>query len=137
MRASRGFTLLEAIVALAVLSAAGLAMFAAMSQSMQMIRRAQEARAHDSAMREALAVAQTIDPMARASGEQALGDYELRWRARPVEPSRDNATGFLEPGYYQVGLFDLRLELWRQGELVRSFDTRRTGWRQVREPPAL
>lgn len=137
MRRSEGFTLLEAIVALAILAAAGLAMFAAMTQSMQMLRRAQEARAVDAALRNALAVAERIDPMARATGQQELGDYQLRWRATPVEPPRDNMTGYLEPGHYEVGLYDLRLELWREGALARSVAVRRAAWRQVRQPPAL
>lgn len=137
MRRSRGFTLLEAIVALAILAAAGLTMFAAMTQSMQMLRRAQEARELDAVLRNALAMAERIDPMARATGEQPLGDYELRWHATPVEAPRDNATGFLAQGYYRVGLYDVRLELWREGAMVRSVDIRRTAWRQVREPPPV
>lgn len=137
MRRSDGFTLLEAIVALAILAAAGLAMFAAMTQSMQMLRRAQEARAVDGALRNALAIAERIDPMERSTGEQDLGAYRLRWRAMPVEPLRDNTTGYLEPGYYRVGLYDLRLELWRDGAIARSVDVRRSAWRQVRQPPAL
>lgn len=137
MRPSRGFTLLEAIVALAILAAAGMSLFAAMSQSMQMLRRAQEARAVDAALRNALAIAESIDPMERERGEQPLGDYVLRWSAVPVEPPRDNATGYLQPGYYRVGLYDLRLELWRGATLERSLDVRRTAWRQVRTPPAI
>ena len=51
----RGFSLLEAIVALAILATAGLALFAAMSQSVQMVARAENARLSDSAVRNAVA----------------------------------------------------------------------------------
>lgn len=137
MRASRGFTLLEAIVALTILAAAGLALFAAMSQSMQMLRRVQEARAVDAAVRNAIAVAERIDPMAHDRGEEPLGDYVLRWHAVPVEPPRDNTTGYLEPGSYEVGLYDVTLELWRGNAFERSIDVRRAAWRQMRKPPTL
>ena len=43
LRVPRGFSLLEAIVALAILATAGLALFAAMSQSVQMVARADAA----------------------------------------------------------------------------------------------
>jgi general secretion pathway protein I len=134
MRSSRGFTLLEAIVALAVLAAAGLALFAAMAQAMQMLQRAEHARAVDAAMRDAIALSERIDPLDRKGGELALDPYVVRWAARPVEPVRDNVTGFLQPGLYQVGLFDVRLDLWRDGRIERSIDVRRAAWKQVRQP---
>lgn len=133
MRPERGFTLLEAIVALAILAAAGLSLFAAMSQSMQMLRRADEARELDAAMRNALALIEHIDPAA-ARGEAPIGDFQLRWSAEPVEPPRDNATGYLQPGLYRVGLYRVRIEIVRDGDVQRSVDVRRVAWQQVRQP---
>lgn len=134
MRPDRGFTLLEAIVALAILAAAGLSLFAAMSQSMQMLRRADEARALDAAMRNALAVIEHVDPMATPRGEAPIGDFQLRWSAEPVEPPRDNTTGYLQPGLYRVALYRIRMEIVRDGEVHRVVEVRRTGWQQVRQP---
>lgn len=136
-RRARGFTLLEAIVALAILAAAGMALFAAMSQSLQMVRRAQQAREADAALRNALAWTETINPMESPRGEQALGEWVLRWRSDPVEPPRAGATGFLQPGLYQVGLYRMHLELWRGGALQREVELRRAGYRQVRKPVQL
>lgn len=134
---ARGFTLLEAVVALAILAAAGLALFAAMSQSLQMVQRAQFARETDTALRNALAWTDQVNPMVEPEGEQAIGGYLLRWTSEPVEPPRDGATGFLAPGLYEVGLYRLRLELWRDGELAREATLNRAGYRQVREPAQL
>lgn len=134
MRRERGFTLLEAIVALAILAAAGLSLFAAMSQSMQMLRRADEAREVDAALRNALAVIERIDPTATARGEAPIGDFQLRWSAEPVEPPRDNVTGYLQPGLYRVGLYRVRIEIARDGAVRRAVEVRRVGWQQVREP---
>lgn len=136
--AHRGFTLLEAIVALAILAAAGLALFAAMSQSLQMVRRAQDAREADAALRNAIAWSERLDPMDTPDGEQALGGgWRLQWHAALVEPLHDGATGYLQPGLYQLGLYDLQLELWRDGVLRREATLRRVGYRQVRHPEAL
>jgi general secretion pathway protein I len=134
---ARGFTLLEAIVALAILAAAGMALFAAMSQSLQMVQRAQQARDADAALRNALAWSEEINPMQTPSGEQALGDWTLGWTSEPVEPPRDGATGFLQPGLYQVGLYRLHLELWRDGALQRDVVFHRAGYRQVRKRTQL
>lgn len=133
----RGFTLLEAIVALAILAAAGMAVFAAMSGSMQMLGRAEQARELDAAVRNALAWSEQINPMEQTRGERPLGAFELRWQAEQIEAPRDNATGYLVPGLYQVGLYRLRLELWREGVLAREVTLRRVGYRQVRKPAVL
>jgi general secretion pathway protein I len=134
---ARGFTLLVAIVALAILAAAGMALFAAMSQSLQMVQRAQRARAADAALRNALAWSERINPMEAPRGEQALGDWELRWTSDPVEPPRDGTTGYLQPGLYQVGLYRLHLQLWRDGAMQREVEMRRAGYRQVRKASKL
>ena len=136
MRPERGFTLLEAIVALAVLAAAGLALFAATSQAMQMVGRAESARRLDAASRDALARLEAIDVVAESRGRFEAGGFDAEWRAEPVEPPRPNSTGFLEPGLYEVGLYAVRLELREAGRIERTLDVRRAGWRQVREPVA-
>jgi general secretion pathway protein I len=134
-RAAAGFTLLEAIVALAILAAAGMALMAAMSQSLQMVERAKQAREADVALRNALAWTERINPMETPRGEQALGaGWTLRWEAEPVEAPLDAATGTLQPGLYQVGLYRLHLSLWRDGALAREATMRRAGYRQVRQP---
>lgn len=133
MKASRGFTLLEAIVALAILAAAGLALFAAMSQSLQMVQRAEHARVMDVALRNAIAWSERINPMQSPQGEQPLGEWTLRWSSEPVEAPRDGTTTSGQPGLYQVGLYRLRLELWRNGRLEREAELRRAGFRQVRQ----
>lgn len=136
MRHSDGFTLLEAIVALAIMAAAGLALFVAMSQSMQMLQRAERARALDSALRDALALAERIDPVTEPRGARTVQGYALRWSASPVEPPRDGVTGHLQPGLYEIGLYRMRLELWRDGVFQREVEIRRAAWRQVRQPIA-
>ena len=137
MRRERGFSLLEAIVALAILAAAGLALFAAMSQSLQMVGRADRAREVDAGLRNALAWMERVNPMEDPQGEQDLGAFELRWSAEPIEPPRDGATGTIRPGLYEIGLYRTTLQLWRDGALEREAVVHRVGYRQVRYPESL
>src|SRR5690606_38228324 len=104
-RAQRGFSLLEAIVALTILATVGMALFAAMSQSTQMVARAEDVRLADSALRNAAAWMASVNPAETPQGEQQLGDVTLRWSAELVEPMHDATTGYLQPGLYQVGLY--------------------------------
>ena len=134
---ARGFSLLEAVVALAILAAAGMALFAAMTQSVQMVGRAERARDVDLALRNSLAWVERVNPMDEPTGEREVGDYVLRWRAEALEDPRDGTTGYLQPGLYQIGLYRLHLELWRDGVLEREAELNRTGYRQVRKPQAL
>ena len=134
-RRARGFTLLEAIVALAILAAAGMALFAAMSQSLQMVQRAEAARDADAALRNAVAWMEQINPMEQPSGEQAIGGGgSLHWRSDLVEPPRDGETGYLQPGLYQLGLYDMTLTLVSDDEVRHEARLRRAGYVQVREP---
>jgi general secretion pathway protein I len=108
-------------------------LFAARSPSLQLVLRAQPARDVHRALPTALAWSERINPMLEPDGEQALGDWSLHWAAVLVEPVHDGATGSMQPGLYQVGLYRLDLQLWRGGRLQREASLRRAGFRQVRQ----
>jgi general secretion pathway protein I len=133
----RGFSLLEAIVALTILASAGLALFAAMNQSVQMVARAEAVREGDAAIRNAVAWMETVNPALQPVGEQELGEVLLRWSAEPIEPPQDSMVGPINPGLYEVGLYRVRLELSRDGRTLADTEIRRVGYRQVREQVAL
>lgn len=130
---SRGFTLLEAIVALAILAAGGMALFAALNSALRSIERADAASRLDTATENAVAWLDALNPMTSPKGEQRMGAYRVTWVAEPVEPVRDNLTDYLQPGLYEVGLYDVRVEIWGGSRVERNFVLRRAGYRQVRQ----
>lgn len=137
-RASQaGFSLLEAIVALTILATAGLALFAAMNQSVQMAQRVETARVADSAVRNAMAWMETVNPSLTPEGEQRFGDVSLRWRSELLEPARDAMTGHLQAGLFEVGLYQVTLELSLDDRPLTTAQMRRVGYRQVREPSVI
>ena len=131
---ARGFSLLEAIVALAIVATAGLALFAAMNQSIQMALRAENARKTDTAMRNALAWMETVNPAITPEGKQQLGELSVEWQSEPVEPLRDAASGYVQTGLYQVGLYDVTLHIHAGPGVESSFHLRKVGYKQVLEP---
>lgn len=136
-RESRGFTLLEAIVALAILAAGGMALFAALNTSMRSIERVDAASQRDTATLNALSRIEQLNPMLEPQGDEALGAWRLRWTAAPVEPPRDGLTDYLQPGYFEVGLYRVDVELLSGTRVEHRFVVRKAGWRQVRFPEAL
>lgn len=135
-RVARGFSLLEAIVALAIVATAGMVLFAGMNQSVQMAMRAENSRKADTAKRNALAWMETVNPAQVPSGEKQLGDMSLEWKSEPIEPPRDAMTGYLQAGLYEIGLYDVTIDIRTDG-VSSSFNLRKVGYKQVREPAQL
>lgn len=136
-RSQQGFSLLEAIVALAILASVGLALFAAMNQSLNMVARAEVVRERESVLRNVVSWAQVINPGVQPQGEQLLGDVLMRWRSEPVEPPRDASTGHVRAGLYRVGLYRMHIEVDRDGQPLAELELRRVGYQQIRRPEAL
>lgn len=100
-------------MALVLISTAGLALFSWMNINLDAasrLRARDAARAHQAA---ALALAQTLNPLRRASGEAELGDgLRMRWTAQPLSPLTNVAPlpgGTLTS--FRVQMFEMRIEL--------------------------
>lgn len=137
MRGQRGFSLLEAIVALALLASVGMALLEWLNSSLISLRRVQEAAAVQSAARSALAYLETINLMVTPEGETELGEWRVRWQAREVEPAREGAGYPSGVGLFDVGLYDTQVRLERNGRTIEEFVLRQVGYRKVREQQAL
>lgn len=136
-RDHHGFTLLEAIVALAILAAGGMALFAALNTSLRSIERVDAAARRDTATQSALSRIENLNPMLQPTGDEPLGDGRMRWTATPVEAPRDGLTDYLQPGYYELGLYRVEVELLSGTQVDHRFVVRKAGWRQVRFPESL
>jgi general secretion pathway protein I len=133
----RGFSLLEAIVALALLASVGMALLGWLNSSLIGLRRVQEVAAAQAAVRGALAYLETINPMATPEGETELGEWRVRWQAREVEPAREGAGYPSGVGLFDVGLYDTRVWLERDGQAIEEFVLRQVGYRKAREQESL
>jgi general secretion pathway protein I len=132
---SHGFSLLEAIVALVILTSAGMAVFAWFNASFMSFQRIEAARQRDEAVRSALGLLETINPMLAPSGEQRLGDYAVSWQAREVEAPRDGMNFMGAVSLYRVGLYLTQVEVRRLEEPLARFELRQVGYEQVRQIP--
>lgn len=114
IRARRGFTLIEVIVALVILSTSGLVMFAWLNQNLETARRVQEAQQRAQLQLEGLAWLAKVNPHVEPEGERAEGGLTLSWRATLVEEPRGEFDfgGALFPRW-QLALYRVDAKLKR------------------------
>ncbi len=128
---TKGFTFVEAIVAVVVMGIAILPIMALLSQSLSQLTAAGEANERAAAMESALAIIDPVNPLQFPNGSTSMGNTELNWTSSLlVEP---NETVQLRAGLagYSVGFYDVIVSLSKNGELWFSFNTRKVGYRRI------
>lgn len=115
-RRQRGFGLLEALVALVLLSSIGFTLLAWVQQNLDGMQRMREFYAVQDARRSLLEWSYRLNPMETPEGEAELGAWQVRWKAQARgEPV--SQTGYPQGiGLYDVALYDVELSLYRPPE---------------------
>jgi general secretion pathway protein I len=130
-----GFTLLEAIVALAIMATVGLALFTWIAQGIDTARRLQAATERADMQMKALALVERVNPAQQFDGTIVVDDLSVEWRSRPQEPLRP-VYGFVGGGksasIWQVGLFvmDVTARSTKPAGEMIQFELLKAGWRQ-------
>ena len=130
----RGFSLLETVVAMALLAATGMALFGLFNTNMITLTRAGDVSAQVPVVRHAMEKLTAINPAVAQEGRFAVGDHEVRWTAELVEPMRSSQSPIGDRGPYLVGLFDLEFRVYRQGDQLGAWRMRHVGYRDLRAP---
>jgi general secretion pathway protein I len=107
----RGFTLLEAIVALVLLTTAGLALFSWINAGFDSLQRIERANRLAAAEINALEFMRNINVMDKPEGRASLGNVEMRWRATQVTAPRPNVGDTREASVFVVALYDTQIVL--------------------------
>lgn len=129
----RGFSLLEAMVALVVLSSAGMVLFSWINASIVSLRRVEDANVRSAATINALEFMQSVNPMLRPQGSMDLGAYELRWQSRELTTPLDGADYPRGIGPFQIALYDTTVSLHQHGGAYWfEFNLQQVGHRRVR-----
>ena len=130
----QGFSLLEAIVALTIMATCLLALYAWLSTSTFAINRVRASAFSLQDARAALAVIETVNPMAEPSGNRKLPPLEIRWKAVPLTDLRLGMSRSGTATQFDFRLFQLDVEVLRDNVIVRDFSVRRAGWIAARPP---
>ncbi len=132
MTRQKGFSLLEAIVAMALIATAGLALFTWINQSFSDLTRVQAANARALAETNALQFIQTVNPMKTPSGSAELGNLKIEWKSHPLTERRSNLTEVGAPGPFIVALYEMEVGVEQLPEVPRdTFVIRQLGFERA------
>ena len=128
----RGFSLLEAIVALTIMATCLLALYAWLSTSIFGLNRARDSASSLQDARVAQAIVETINPMTTPDGNREIAPLEIRWKSRPITDRRIGMSRAGTATQFDFRLYDIDVEGRRNGVLIRDFTLRKAGWEAAR-----
>lgn len=102
-----GFSLLEVIAALVILSIGASAAFTWLTQSVSTLARLRSQEREQMLRLEVLDYLRAINPTARPEGSVQMQDYSFSWSSRPLRDPVPALNELRAPGAYEVALFEV------------------------------
>jgi len=131
VKQARGYTLLEALVALVIFGTSGVALITLLMQGFETSRRVVDAERRARLQLDALAQVPLINPSLAPEGSVQADDFELRWQSKLVEPPRTEfAYGGLVPAKWVLGLYEVEFNA-RRGETSARWSQQVVGWKEA------
>ena len=132
--AQQGFSLIEAIVALVLISTTGMALFAWVNTNLITLSRIQAIDAENEATQNVLEYMNSVNPMLTPEGQADLGAYRLNWRSEASTDLRDGANYPFGVSLYQLALYQTKIAVSRSnGEPWFNLELQQVGYKKVRE----
>ena len=129
----RGFTLIEAIVAIVIVATTGMALFAWINSSLETMARVKAHGHQEQAQLTALEFVKGINPMKNPNGQMVAGSYKIFWEAESIGPARQGAgyPGGKSP--FRLKLYKTRVRVLmknreKEYERIASFYLRQVGF---------
>jgi prepilin-type N-terminal cleavage/methylation domain-containing protein len=129
-----GFTLLEALVAIAILAAVLVPLYALISGVSGSALRVDQANRRAEIETDALNIMSTINPMDKPVGALDLGPYAVHWEAKELVKPVDGSAYPTGISAFRIGLYQATVDVVRpNGALLVSFPLRMIGYKHVRD----
>lgn len=132
-KALRGFTLLEAMVAIVVLASSSLALYSWYGTSLNALEKANNISEHSLLMGDLDAFLSTLNLQGETQQQFQINDYTIRLQATLIEPFQESRTGVGALGLYRMGLYRVVLNVTQDKRAVGEFETRLVGYTKVRQ----
>ena len=134
---SGGFTLLEAVVALAIFSAGAMALYGLYGANLAGLTRARDVAGQLPIVEHAVERLSLIDLRQQAEGRFDVGPAEVSWTAVLVEPPRQSQSVSGYVGAFEVGLYQVDFDVVEDGRSLGSWQMRLAGHERVRDSTAF
>lgn len=131
-RDAGGFALLEAIVAIVLFAAAGMALYGLFNTSLISLLRVHDVSREAPVVRYAVEQLQAIDPRAIDAGRFEVDGFDVTWTARLVEPVRQGQNSLGVLGDFEVGLYEIEFHIADAGRPLGTWRLRHVGFEKVR-----
>ena len=128
-----GFTLLEAIVAMALVAVAVMPLYGFFSRSLDGLNRAAEVNRESEVSLSAIAFLSGLNPMERPTGEDAFGQLRIRWKSQELVPATDVMAYPRGLGIHQAALYEVTGEILDGSKVRTTVAIRLVGYKRVRE----
>ena len=129
----RGFSLLEAMVAVLIVGTLAATCFALLARSLSLSSRIQAELDRSRVIASALEVVRRSNPMAEQEGRFELEDCVVSWTSKPSLATRRNAVPPNSQGPFEVGLYEVLVRGTRHGQAWFEFTIEQVGYRRVLE----
>lgn len=129
---ARGFTLLEAIVAVAIVGIAIVPIVTFVSQMVSALSRAGDVNAQNLAKQAIIELLEPLNPLEQPTGQDQIGDLALRWESENVIPP--NATTRVGTGLsgFSMGFYNVTVSVDRVDRKPWfSFAMRKVGYQRI------
>jgi general secretion pathway protein I len=136
MRGAEGFTLIETIVALVLLSAALAAFYDFLSVQLHSAGRVGAAAQAYDRRTNALELATALNPMAMPQGSFDLGGYRIRWTSQRLGDVRQSTRFPAGPGIFKIALYRMTFSFPDGGD-IPPISVTRLGYRREDVPEPM
>ncbi len=126
-----GFSLLESLVAVALIAVAFLPLLALQGQLTRTVVAVERSETTVKNMTSALSYLRAINPTATPEGSEPIGDAVLSWTARPVSEERMALDQGGAPGRFALQLYEIDAVMGYADGRQGSFTVRAMGWRET------
>jgi general secretion pathway protein I len=128
---NQGFTLLEAIVAMVLISSTGLALFSWINTNLISLSKVQQVQYRNEAIRNAIAFVDTLNPQKRPEGSEKIGAYTFEWQTKIIKPLKSGMNKNGGSSHYQIALYDIDMKIIRNKnkKIIARFNLNQVGYK--------
>jgi general secretion pathway protein I len=133
MRTQRAFTLLEAVIALAIFAMGATALYGWVNSNLFTLSRADQITQRASAVESAIEYMSMVDPELQPQGETLIGSLRISWRTAPPTYSADVLDEQNQKTINRASIYPATIVLMRDGKTFYQFEMSLLGVKKVRD----